>query len=262
MASAWPKFLAQITVPQSGLDWDFVFSDGSPRSVTVSSGTYTTILHLAKELQDRLQALGGGHASDTVTVSSAGYITLSISGLVSVTWASTNDDLEALLGLAGTETPVAGVLTALNPHTHGWYPGVISLGTSMGIGISSDSEWTAGDDAIRTIAGNGVQSIIMPSRLKYDRMLVFSGVRREEVRDRKSGVAEISDHPTVPWAWYLDRTVGTTGSYGTQGDPGDGDVDGDIDWWSVTFNRLPRTAESPASPDYFDVSLMVNGEPD
>jgi len=239
--TAWPKYLAQVTIP---------------------AGTYASILHVGAALQLVLRALGGGHATDTVTISQVGKTTLSISGLATVTWGSTNDALEALFGFTTDETVADSKIVSENMHSHGWYPGVTTLGTASGIGISSDSLWEPGDDYVRTVTGAGNQVIVGPSRPRYTRTITHRTVHKTEVRDRVSGVGEVADHIAKPWLFYIDRADGAVGSYGTQGDPGDGDDDTDCDYWKVTFTKQPNRDEASSSPDYYDITLTMNGEPD
>lgn len=258
--SAWGKFLAKITLSGS---MSLEFDDASGTHIAkVNTLEHTTVLHLAKALQDGIDAVITG--SSTVTVSSTGQVTIEIPGIVSVDWAASSSELYEILGFAGTETPSSDVLTATNRHTYGWYPGVITYGATRGEGLAEDSGWWPEDMVARQVAGSGAARLIAPSRMAYRRRLAFGVLHRDEVLDdRDRGVICLADRwATLPIAWYPDRDDGTVGSYGTQGDPGAYDSDDDCDWYSVTIAAPPRVdAGSVSHPDYFRVTLELNGEP-
>jgi hypothetical protein len=270
MASPWGKFLAPIVVPTGG--WNFVYVDSTgTQTATVAAGTYANILTLCDELHDKIEVESGADTC-VIAVTSVGIVSILITeDFDSITWASTNDDLEAALGLDGTETVSSNTITANNRHTYGWYPGVISFAngntdTTHGGGITRDSGWKPDDVTKAIISGSGKARIIGPARFPMTRTLSFGPLHRDEVfEDRSRGVVCLMDKwRTDELYWYPDRTVGTVGSSDDQGDPGDPDydVDADCDYWLVTQNRASRITPAGGNPDWFNVQLVLNGEPD
>lgn len=263
MASAYGKFLAQVTVPTGG--WDLAFSTSTAESATVTAGTYGSVLSVGKELQDQLRALGGDHTSDTVVISTTqgstlGKTTLTIAGVLSMTWASCDDGLTTLFGFDETESLSSSTVTSTNAHTHGWYPGHVSYNT--GEGIQYDSGWVADEVGVESIAGNGEMQSVGPDRLPYTRTLRFGALHRDEVVDeRDRGCACFFDRwRRVPIRWYMDREDGSVGSYGTQGDPGAYHNDDDCDFYIIKVKGQPRRTVL-THPDWFSFELTMHGQP-
>lgn len=256
--SSFDKYLAPITVPTGG--WDFVWAEGGSHTATVSAGDYDTVLHLASELEDRIQAID---ASSFVSVSSTGTVTIWINGMTSVTWGSTNDDLEAALGFAGDETVSAGIVTSTNQHNDGWYPGVLSYGSNHGAGRAIDEGWVPMDVAGKQYAGSGEGRYLGPDRYPYERRVRYSMIKRAERNARKTGPLAFLDRwRTAKLYWYPDRDNGTEGSHGTQGEPGADSyhTDADCDYYLVRVHSA-EVKQSSKHPDGFDVSLVLRCEP-
>lgn len=259
MSSAWGKFLAQVTVPTGGWTLDWTAAAGVTIA-TVPAGTYATVLHLCEALEDALVALGGAHVTDTVTVSASGIVTITIDGITGVVWATTDDDLETALGLAGTEAPVGDVLTGTLIHAHAWYPGILSYGATRGEGITADDNPQPADDMIRQYSGSGVAQLVAPARRHYLRPLRFGLIRKAEAWHKQKGPVCLMDRwATLPLYWYPDRDIGEVGSYGTQIDPGapyyEGDDDGD--YHVVTVAEKPRIERNPSHPDWYSVEVVM-----
>ena len=259
--SDWGKFLAQVSVLTG--ETDFVFVDGAgSHTAQVLPGDYDSVLSLANILESKIQAEAGGTPS--VEISSTGYCTITISGLISVTWGSCSSRLMGDLGYALTESVSGGAVAATNAHKYGWYPGVVSYGTARGEGVAEDTGWYPVDSVGRQVAGSGAARLIGPSRMAYTRRLGFGTLHRDEVlKERDRGVICFADRwATKEFRWYPDRDDGTVSSYGTQGDPADYDTDSTCDFWVATLTEQPRVDPGAAThPDYFHVSLVLNGEP-
>lgn len=259
MASQWGKFLAPITLASA---WSFVFADGGgSHTVTVAAGTYATPLHLGLALQTAIRAIAGGaHAADTVAVSSTGYTTITIAGLASVTWASCTAALKTYFGFVGTETVSSSAVVSTYATTHGWFPGVITRGVSLGEGLIGDTGWEADDVAAVAQSGAGATHITAPARLPYRRTLLFGCIGKTELFDGTRGVRPLRDRRrTSEWYWYPDRDDGTVASYGTQGDPGynNWEDDDDCDYYIVSI-LTPPVATQLSRPDLFSVSLTLS----
>ena len=258
MASQWGKYLAPITIATA---WDFVFacSVHTTHTVQIPAGTYATPLHVARALRTALRALTG-HSGATVTMSSTGYTTITVSTLQSITYGSCTAALKTFFGFAGTETMVQnGSVTSSLATTHGWFPGVITRGVALGEGLAEDTGWDADDIAAVAQSGAGAQHIIAPSRYPYRRTLVYGCLGKTEVRDGTRGVRPFRDRRrTSEWYWYPDRDDGTVESYGTQGDPGynNWEADTDCDYYIVTV-LTPPVATRLSRPDLFSVTMTL-----
>lgn len=258
MASQWGKFLAPITLSSA---WSFVFVDGGgSHTVTVAAGTYATPLHLARALRTAIRAIAGGaHASDTVTISSTGYTTITCAGMTSVTWASCTAALKTYFGFS-SESVSGGAVTSTLAVTHGWFPGVITRGVALGEGLAEDTRWEADDVAAVAHSGAGSQHTTAPARYPYRRTLVFGLLGQAEVFDGTRGVRPLRDRRrTSEWYWYPDRDDGTVANYGTQGDPGypNWEDDDDCDYYIVSV-LTPPVATKLSRPDLFSVTLTLS----
>jgi hypothetical protein len=260
--SAWGKFLAPITVPTGG--WDFKIT-GEDVAV-IPAATYATVLHLCAALDTVLEGID----DSTVTVSSVGIVTIMNDSMTGVDWGDCSDALLLVLGFDETESVLNSVVTANNPHTYGWYPGIISYGSTRGEGVADDSTWEPQDASVSSKAGDGTQTIIGPERLEYRRTLRFATIHKDEYNHPSRGAKRLMDL----WRyselfWYPDREDGVVGTYGTQGDPGPTTYHDDdtLDtagsyYWLVTQNRTPRLQRNATHPDWFSIDLILNAEPD
>lgn len=252
----WGKFLARdIVIPVGG--WTWAWKEGlTDRSATIPAGTYDTALHVAAALDDACS----GVAATTVTVSQVGKTTVNTLGMTEMRWASTTDGLAALLGFDQDELVVGGEVSSSHGHTHGWYPGALSHDYSLyrGAGLARGALWIPVDVAIRQYAGNDDARIVTPGQLRPRRALRFDLVTLAEARDLNRGVAQLLEqHLHRRFRWYLDRTVGAPGSYGTQGDPR-ADTDDDCDWWAITLEGQPRLVDVPGTSGWLAVEMVVS----
>jgi len=261
--SAWGKFLAPITVPTGG--WVFGFNEAAPggaATATVDAGTYATMLHLVFNLQTKLKVVNAAYAA---SVSSVGLVVVTLEAGATADWATTDDDLETVLGFDGSEAVSGSTLTATNKHQYGWYPGTISYGVANGAGVVADSGWVVEDQTIRTYAGDGSARLIAPARRLYTRSLRYGPIKRAEaLESRHRGPSALMD----VWAtgsvwWYFDRDDGVVGTYGTQVDPGRTAyaIDSDGEYSIVTMSARPDFMENSSNADFFDVRLRLNAEP-
>ena len=260
--SSFGKILAEITVPTGG--WTLSFNHLGVKTATIPAGTYTSVLTLIAALASAIDTAIAG--TSTCTVSGAGIVSISTPSLSLIYWSACTAGLRTFLGIVGTLNESAVDNAVTHTHTHGWYPGVITYGTSDGVGLAADTGWMADDVASRTIAGSGSARIISPARLSYTRVLTFDGLHRDEaLADRERGAMAVSDRwISSKLTWYPDRDLGTVASTGTQGDPGHPyyDDDADCDYWVVTTKRTPKVSGSGSqNPDYMRVDVEINGEP-
>lgn len=258
MTSPYGKLLvADIVVPTGGWDWVYVVDPNPPVTLTVPAGTYGSVLAVAAALDTLFSIVG------EVTIDELGYTTVTMPSAAEVVWASCDEDLYTLLGFAGTETEVDGIVESSEPHTHGWYPGAITHDhrASRGAGLASGVMWLPVDTTIRQYAGSGAAAIVTPGTLRRTRTLRFDLVSLDEVRDLVRGVAALMEtHLHRRFHWYLDRSVGTVAAYGDQGDPA-ADTDDDCDWWLVTLASMPELVAVPGSSRWFGIEMTVNAEP-
>jgi hypothetical protein len=164
--------------------------------------------------------------------------------------------------MSGDEAFSTSTITASDEHRYGWYPGVISFGTTQGEGLAEDTEWVPQETETRAKA-SGRMRTIRPDRDIHHRTLRFDLIGRTERADPYRGVAMMERYAvdrTI--CWYPDRADGDVGSTGTQGDPQDDPRDSSCDYWLVTMVSRPRVDGSGKHPDWFSVELEVNGEPD
>jgi len=267
--SAWGKFFAQIVVPTCG--WTIRFEDSASwYTATLPAGTYATILHLLDELMDAMTTESGGNYYSSL--SAAGITTIDGDDFTDIDWSNTSDDLEDCLGYDGTET-VGTALVGTNPHLYGWYPGMISRGSTLGEGLSYDDEWQPEDMIARAYAGTGAARLISPARMKYTRHLRYGTIHRDEIWHRTRGVKCMMDRwATGSLYWYMDRDDGirtagvpawVTGYFGGQCDPGyewyNNDDSGE--YYIVTLNEMPRLTVNASHPDWWSVDLSLNAEP-
>ena len=196
-----------------------------------------------------------------VSVSSLGFVTITISGMTDQRWVATTDALSSMLGFSESEAVSGGSLVSTSPHELGWYPGALTHNHSLtrGAGLVSGAFWLPQDTSVRQWAGSGKQHTVKTARLLRRRPVRFDIVSKEEVEDLTRGVAALWDeHLTRRLWWYLDRTTGAVGSYGTLGNPWT-DVDSGVSYWIVTLAERPDVLEVSPSRSRFQVDLVLNG---
>ena len=260
MASAWSKFLRPVTVPTGG--WAFVYNDGGAQTATVAAGTYDTVLHLCSELHDKIEVESGPNTA-VISVSQLAIVSITITSLASVTWGSCAADLLTVLGFAGSESVAASAVTATSQHTHGWYPGLISL-PGKGVGLEDDSDSIPEGDIARSTSGSGKRRSVGPARRIYTRTLRFAAIKRTEFRDKLRGPITMQDRGAhAVWYWYFDRTDGDVASYGTQVDPGYNNYEADSDgnYLKITMNGDLLVTRATSTPRWQTVQLTFNVEP-
>ena len=259
--SNWGKYLAEIVVPTGG--WVFGYNRGGAATVTITAGTKPSILELCDELNDLLTA---AHPADVwaVTVSEVGFVVIDCDDGWSWTAATTNDDLEDVLGLDGTEA-VLGVDDTLHAnlqHSHCWYPGTITYDylTTRGVGPSTGCAWFAEDVAVRTWAGTGSQRTVVPSRCPVRRSLAYDLISLDEARDHRCGPAGMRErYQALRWRWYPDRADGTVAAPGGEINPWT-EYDADDEYYTVSLASAPDIKELRGSGKWASTTLVLNGE--
>lgn len=259
---SWGKFLLEdIVIPST---YTFAWHEGAThRSVDVTAATYDDVLHVAATLQTALRAMGGGHTTDTVAISQVGKCTITVSGMTAQRWDATTDALSTLLGFTESEAVSGGALVSTNGHDWGWYPGVIThnYSTSRGAGLVAGAFWAPVDHAVRQWSGSGRQRTVKTARGAYRRSVRFDVISTDEVVDLSRGVAVLWDELLDRrFRWYLDRSDGIVGSYGTAGDPST-HIDSTCDYYVVSLAERPEVSPVAGSGSRFQVDLVLNGEP-
>ena len=258
--SVWGKFLPSVTVPTGGYTW--AASDAGGRfSTTLAAGAHNTMLHMAGALSTGLNADGG--SAFLVTINGVGGLTVSSSSAWTTVWGNTTAAFYADLGFDGDEEVASNLLTATDPHDYGYYPGTITYGATQGSGLSDDSGWVPEETEETAKSGSGQARTIRPDRDIHRRVLQIDTIKRVEREHPKRGVAMLERYARDKKVyWYPDRADGTTGVYGTQGDPEDDPRDSSADYWLCTFNDRPNVQRGQSHPDHFIASFDFNGEPD
>jgi len=184
---------------------------------------------------------------------------------MAINWALVDDDLSACLGFAEDEAYTGGpetfTITATNAHTFGWYPGVISYGTSSGTGVANDSRWTQDWSIAASVSGGGEPRIVVPSRPVYRRTLDFDIIKQTELQDVNRGIhALMVDGLGKVLRWYEDRDDGTVNGPGTQVDPHI-EVWAATKYWEVMLVEAVKWQSAGGSADYYRISLQIYGLP-
>lgn len=259
--STWGKYLAEIVVPTGG--WAFGYTYTGAHTETIPAGTYASILELCSTLEALLAAT---HPALTwvISVSEVGFVTIECDDAWVWTAATTNNDLEDVLGLDGTEVVagLANTLAANLQHSHCWYPGTITYSylTTRGVGPSSGVMWVAEDVAVRTWTGRGAQRTVVPSRAPTRRTLSYDLIRHEEARDHRCGIAGMRERYLASrWRWYPDRADGVVGAPGSEINPWT-EYDPDDEYYTVSLAMAPAITERRGSGRWCSVELVLNGE--
>lgn len=217
---AAPKLLATITVPTGG--WDFAGDDGAAFTATLPAGDYDSILELGDALETAINA-AAVNETFTVAVSSGGIVTITATGAWTVTWASTDDDLSALLGYAESESVDGSyILTATDRHLYAWY-------SPIGADYDLDDAWLPSREQ-ETEAGGLIQYASSQEHTYRELRLALLGPEclseggtasdghgasvdwtSRTLKDFWSYIA------TRPFRFYGDRADGTVASPGTEG---------------------------------------------
>lgn len=94
--------LAPVTITTTNQTFGWIDYLSAAHTVDIDVGTYTSMLHLLAELEDKLQVVDGQF---TLQLGVDGQTMINHSGDgFEEDWANTDDDLEAMLGFDGTET--------------------------------------------------------------------------------------------------------------------------------------------------------------
>ena len=249
-----PKLLASITVPTGG--WDFVGDDGSAFTATIPAGEYDSILELLGELEGEINA-EAGTLTFTAAVSSLGIVTITATNAWTVTWATTNEDLVAMLGFAGDETVSTATLTATYRHHAAWYSPVLHYHAGTPRSMARRL----------TPTGDGAATVYGASEWHKRRVLRFQPLLESQLDPDHAEVADDGASGTVDWSdvtfldfWkYVNARkfrVYEDGADGTVADAGDDGVDyyvairegeeveaypiggEDLTWWSIEMPVL------------------------
>lgn len=247
--SGFPKMLWEIVVPTGG--WDFCFNDGGAKIATVPAATYTSILDLADELEDQMNAASA--VNFVVTVSQIGIVVIDGDAAWNTAWATTDNDFSDCLGFAETEAVVATVLTATSQHLHGYYPGLVSYGydAGRGAGLTKAFVWKPTWPMVRTHAGSGATRSVGPVTASEDCEFALSIIKWTEYEDDEIGVRAWQDEcQALQFRLYRDRYEGTVVAPGTQ----------DTEYFLCTFNSNFTVRDGP-HPDYLLLSVDLHREP-
>lgn len=215
---ALPKLLPTITIPSR---WTVAWERGAgTKTATLTAGTYDSILEVLAMLDTVMTAVDGAW---TMAVSANGIVSITeAGGAWSFVWASMTDALEQLLGLAGTETHTAGVITATYRHLYGWYAPVGWQGPEDVREIRAREQ--------ETDAG-GMSQIASTVTHRY-REATFGLLTRPQLSeggsdsDGKGGTVTWTSRTLFyfwqytrdrPFRWYDDCASGTVASPGSEG---------------------------------------------
>jgi hypothetical protein len=258
--SGYPKILWPITVPSG--DWDFGFNDGAPRVATIPADTYQNIFDIAEQLQSAMNVASA--VNFVVDVSSIGTVTIDGDAAWNTAWGTTDADCSACFGFRETEAVGGGnILTALDAHLYGYYPGTISYGrsTARGAGLTSALRWEPDCHEVRNVAGNRVSRAVAVATPQDTTELSCSLIKCDSVG---AGADEWHDVSRGVRAWRLacsasqfylfpDRYVGTVVSWNAATL-----VEG-TDYYTLAFAGQLRGRAGP-HPSFCTWSVPVNWE--
>lgn len=265
--SSWGKFLAPVTVSTGG--WAFVLSCSDVTlTATIPAGSYNTYLHMMSSLDGLMDAQLVDHGGTcTVTVTSTGITKVTIAPvqvpLGVVVWASCNAALLSTMGFEQTETVSGNAVTTNEIHGNAWYPGLLSLPTTGGVGLEDDTGNEPEDNSVRTIAGSGKSRGVGSARNVYTRTMRFGAIKTTEYEAKNRGPRCFMDRwkDKVVW-WYPDRSKGLVSSYSTQVDPGYPSFDSDDDGgYLKLFIRQVQFTRTTSTPRWRNVTITANVEP-
>lgn len=265
--SIYSKWVWPIVVPTGG--YDFVFEQSGSYTATVPAATYASIFELCSALQTAINTVILG-PDWVVEVSSAGIVRVTSDNGAdwSLTYGSTDDALESILGLAGTETTTnegGGEYTiyATSTHLYGWYPGVISFGSTAGAAHTDESDWVPSWPRAEGVSGSGQMRRVLPSRPPWTRVVGWDLLLDDEILDPDRGIHAMATQAVQSTVrFYPDRDVGTVATPGTQGDPHDDPRDSETDYWLCYLDADLDWQLHGMSGAYRQLTLTIHGEPD
>jgi hypothetical protein len=261
--SSWGKFLAPVTASTGG--WAFVWSTSDVRfTATIPAGSYDTYMHMMSTLGDQIDTQLTDHAATgKIWVTSTAITNFNVTEFKAIIWASSNTALLSTMGFDQNETATSTVIATNEIHAYAWYPGLLSLPPSGGVGLEDDTGSEPEDTSVRTIAGSGKSRGVGPARDTYTRTMRFSAIRRTEYEAKNRGPRNFLDRwkNKQIW-WYPDRSVGLVSSYSTQVDPGYPyyDVDDDGGYFKLFISRVQFT-RATSTPRWQTVTMTANVEP-
>jgi hypothetical protein len=262
--SSWSKFLAPVTVSTGGWAWAYSTSGGGPYTATIPAGTYDTYLHMMSTLDGLMEAdVGANNAVILVNTNSAKTSVRTAGTTLLVDFDNCNDALLSSMGFDETESPVASTITANHVHQWAWYPGLLSLPSTGGVGLEDDSGNDAQETSVMTVSGSGKGRGVGPARDIYERTLRFSPIRTTEYNDKNRGPIAFKDRwkNQVLW-WYFDREKSDVSSYSTQVDPGYPNWESDDDGAYVKcYVRRTQFTRTTSTPRWRTVTVTFNVEP-
>ncbi|MHC4644316.1 MAG: hypothetical protein ACYTBJ_02355 [Planctomycetota bacterium] len=260
--SSWSVFYAPITVGTGG--WALRYSTAtSTANATIPAATYDTYLHMMSTLSTAIQDNEGAGNSNVSVNTLTGKTSIRIAALTSVDYDNSNASLLSTLGLDQTETVTTSTLTANNVHYYAWYPGLLSMPSSGGVGKEDDSGNEPQETSVQTFSGSGKGRGVGPARDKYTRTVRFGAIKTEEYDDKNRGPINLKDRwkNSVLW-WYFDREVPAVRSYSTQVDPGYSNWERDDDGAYIkVFVQNVQWQRSTQTPRWRNVSVTMNVEP-
>jgi hypothetical protein len=235
--SVYGRYIWDITVPTGGWDFDTSLT----AAVTIPADTYD-IFELCAELKTQLDADPSGHTW-TVEVDSVGTVSITSDAGVAwtITWGTTDDDLEAALGLDGTEVEDAShVIYGNEQHDFGYYPGTISYGRTLnrGCGHSNTRLWLDHFPVVRARSGNKSMRTVGPATSSETMNLQYGLIKDAEHDDTDIGLKGfIRACTAVQFKFYPDRANDPTGT-------------------PITVATLPHTEGT----DYYLCTFDLNGD--
>lgn len=253
MTSPYHRYIWNITVPAVGWDFDTSLT----AAVTIPAGTYD-IFELCDELKTQLDADPSAHTW-TVEVSSIGTVSITSDAGVAwtITWATTDDDLEDALGLDGTEVEDAShVIYGNLQHQYGYYPGTISYGRNVheGVGTTNTRFWEHNWPMVRARSGNKEMRTVGPAVPSEMSQLQYGLTKIEEYNDEDIGIKGFQTAcVTSTFKFYPDRSVGTVaGLPHTQ----------DTDYYLCTIDLSGDIrVRQQGGPGFIMWSIILNREP-
>lgn len=248
-----PKLLQQIDVSAA---ITFGFTQGGAQTADVAADTYDTILELLAELEDALQVVD---ATFTVTCSSLGVISIACTNAWVASWGTTDDDLEQMMGFAGSESVIGSgpyTLTAAKRHLFGWYSPV---GCEwQGSKRTMSRRYQPTDDGDATVYGG--------TGVRREAELAFDTLLEAQIEPEQAGVADDGAGGSVDWTdrtfydFWEDTNSKRFRFYhdcadGTVADPG---ADGDEYWLCVRTDEDNEPSQTdPLGYTYFRVELPI-----
>lgn len=251
--SIYGRYIWDITVPAGGWDID---NNALAAPATVPAGTYD-IFEFCAELKVQCDLDAAGNKW-TFNVDSLGTVSIyNDGGAWVMQWLTTDDALEAALGLDGTEGPDGtDTLYSTAQHGFGYYPGLLSFGYNIhqGCGIINTRLWKPNWPMVRARAGNHAMRTVGPATPSEQMELQYGIIKDAEYNDELIGLKGfINACVAITFKFYPDRAVGTVvGLPHAQ----------DTDYWLCTIDMTGDVrARQQGGPGFLTWQVSLNREP-